>query len=128
MASNSGFDIQYFHTGIERGLRVYFYSKPGDPNHKTTVELDLSMYFQKGQISRVGSVQLFNQYATIGLQDDVTRIMRYASASAQACFPINSLTPKYTITRYDNLATPTSFELIFFESVQPAYNILAVLP
>jgi hypothetical protein len=126
--TNAGFTVSFFDTGRGRGLNIYFYSKPGDVQHKSVVHLDISQFYQKGMIKQIGSIRVLNQYATIGIKDITTNISTYAAPSVQACFPLNSTTQKLEIWRHDNLASATSFDMVIYEDVIPPYALGAPLP
>jgi hypothetical protein len=120
--------ITPFNSGLQRGLKVYFFAASGSPENTVDVRIDIRQEYLKGLIKKVGSIRLFNQYATIRATDNTTGIDYFASASNQTCVPVNSLCDSFTISRYDNLVGATSFEMLIYEDVQPAYSILAVLP
>lgn len=128
MAGNAGFNLTFFDTGMNRGVRASFFSRPGDSWHTPRVMLDLSDYFNRGMLKRIGSVQMFNQYATIGFIDVTTSLPFYANTSTQVSFPLNSLTHQLEIIRFDNLASVTAFELVIYENVIPTFAVFAGLP
>lgn len=128
MSGNAGFQLSFFDTGKQRGVIAYFFAKASDAWNTTTVSIDLSDFYNRGQLKQIGSIKQFNQYATLVVKDNLTGSWMGSAKSEQVCYPINTTSKTFEITRYDGLNSASSFEITFYEREQQSYVIGVPLP
>lgn len=117
-----------FNTGLQKGLRVEVYDAAVVAD-KSFI-LDLQQYFDRGFLKSIGSISMFCQYGRLQITDNSSLLKIYANQSTLTCYPISSRGSKYTLAYSKTFAgvVPMAFEMTFYESVQPTYANVILLP
>ena len=122
------FNVTPFNSGLQRGLLITYF----DPANVADVTLDLRLdeWYERGMISKIGSIEMFSQAGRLVITDKLTQMKRYGNRSTMTNYVMNTKAKRLEVL-YSNTSgvpQPVQFDITLYETVQPTFANGIALP